>query len=93
MNKQPILEVDRFGNKRWYHNGQLHNEDGPAFETVNKSKYWFVDGKLHRVDGPAIIYDDGSKVWSLNDRDLTFDEWFSKLTSEQQYNYLWNIDE
>ena len=93
MNKRPILEVDRFGNKRWYWNGALHNEDGPAFETVNGSKYWFVDGKLHRVDGPAIIYDDGSKVWSLNDQDFTFDEWFSKLTSEQQYNYLWNIDE
>ena len=51
---------------RWYKNGQLHREDGPAVEWVDGSKEWFIDGKHHRENGPAIEWDDGKREWYLN---------------------------
>ena len=50
----------------WYLNGQLHREDGPAFEGANGDKMWFQNGKYHREDGPAIEYQSGTKHWYLN---------------------------
>jgi hypothetical protein len=60
------VKVDSKGNKRWYKDGKLHREDGPALEEVNRDKYWYVNGSLHRIDGPAIECVDGSKFWYLN---------------------------
>ena len=50
------LQIDENGNKRWYANGKLHREDGPAVERANGDKEWWVEGKLHRLDGPAREY-------------------------------------
>ena len=58
------------GSKRWFLNGKLHREDGPAVEWSNGSKRWFLNGKYHREDGPACEYADGEKVWYLNDNFL-----------------------
>jgi len=58
--------IDYDGNKRWYVNGKLHREDGPAIELKNGSKYWYRNDKLHREDGPAIEFANGSKHWYLN---------------------------
>jgi hypothetical protein len=54
------------GTKRWYLNGKLHREDGPAVEDVNDYKAWFLNGERHREDGPAIEFVNGSKEWYLN---------------------------
>ena len=62
------IAVDNFGIKRWYLNGRLHREDGPAVECVNGSKAWYINGKLHRADGPAIEYSDGRIEWWINDK-------------------------
>ena len=64
--EQSIMKEDAYGNKRWYLNGKLHREDGPAIEYSNGDKYWYLNGKLHRVDGPAIEYVNGDKYWYLN---------------------------
>jgi hypothetical protein len=93
MNKQSILEIDSQGNKLWRLNGVLHREDGPAIEYPNGDKLWLFNGKLHRENGPAIIYACGDKEWWLNDYFYSHDGWFNLLTSEQQYNYLWSLDE
>jgi hypothetical protein len=93
VNQQPTLQVDKLGNKRWRLNGELHREDGPAFENINGLKQWRLNGKLHRVDGPASIFSSGSRGWYLNGKKYTYGEWFRKLTQEQQYNYLWSLDE
>ncbi len=54
---------------------------------------WLVNGVLHREDGPAIEYKNGTKKWWLNGRYYYFqEEWFDKLTSEQQEKALWNMD-
>jgi hypothetical protein len=34
-------EIDSYGNKRYYKDGKLHREDGPAIEWVNGDKYLF----------------------------------------------------
>ena len=70
MNK-PECKTDRFGNKEWYLNGDLHREDGPAVEWANGDKMWWLNGKYHREDGPAVERVDGDKVWFLNGKELT----------------------
>jgi len=54
------------GTKKWYLNGKLHREDGPAYERSNGTKIWYLNGKRHREDGPAVEYPDGTKIWYLN---------------------------
>jgi hypothetical protein len=96
MNNQPILEIDEDGTVRWcwYLNGYLHRVDGPAVICPNNYKKWCLYGQLHREDGPAIEYEGGYKEWWLNDEIFSRkEEWFKRLTPEQQYNYLWNLDE
>ena len=34
------LVIDSYGTKRWYQNGQLHREDGPAVEYADGTKSW-----------------------------------------------------
>jgi hypothetical protein len=95
MNKQPELQIDKDGTRRWHINHRYyHCEDGPAIEHPNGSQYWYLNGSCHRVDGPAIIHSNGNKYWCLNGKEYSSkEEWFRKLTPEQQYNYLWNLDE
>ena len=52
--------------KKWYLNGQLHREDGPAIEYADGSKEWYLNGRYHRVDGPAIEWTSGNKFWIIN---------------------------
>ncbi len=58
------LVVDKWGDKKWYKNGKLHREDGPAIEYANGHRAWYKDHELHREDGPAIEEADGSRMWS-----------------------------
>jgi len=61
------LEIDRDGNRHWYNDeGELHRENGPAFEGVNGYKEWHINGEFHRLDGPAVEYIDGDKYWFKN---------------------------
>jgi hypothetical protein len=91
---QPELIIDDYGNKEWWLNGRLHREDGPAIEDTDGYKAWVFKGEYHRADGPAIEHINGEKEWYLNGNYcFNKEQWFSKLTPEQQYNYLWNIDE
>jgi hypothetical protein len=87
----PAIEWSN-GKKFWCLNGKPHRENGPAFETV-ETKGWALNGKRHRIDGPAIIHSNGGKEWWLNGLQHSQDEWFQQLTPEQQWNYLWNLDE
>jgi len=64
-NNEVYLECEN-GEKRWYKNGKLHRDDGPATECSNGSKYWYQNGEFHRDDGPAIEYTNGNKSWYKN---------------------------
>ena len=76
----PILIVNKCGDKAWYQNDQRHREDGPAIEYANGDKYWYRNGLLHREDGPAIEYADGDKLWYQNDQRLSEKE-FEEMTN------------
>lgn len=51
------------GTKRWYKNGKLHREDGPAIEWARGSKHWYIEGLKHRTDGPAVKWPNGGLEW------------------------------
>jgi hypothetical protein len=73
------VKVDEDKTKRWYLNGNLHREDGPAVEYADESKLWYLNDKLHREDGPAVEHANGSKYWYLNGDRLTQAEFNSKI--------------
>jgi hypothetical protein len=85
--------IERNGEKEWYLNGKRHRVDGPAIEDPDGYKAWFVDGKYHRIDGPAIELPSGNKYWYIDGKKYSADEWLQALTPEQQYNYLWSLNE
>jgi len=64
------LEVDQYGTKYWWLNGEYHRVDGPAVEYADGAKYWFLNDKRHRIDGPAIEDANGDKYWYLNGEQL-----------------------
>ena len=78
LNK-PVFCVNRFGNKFWYLNGELHREDGPAIEYDDGYKIWYLNGKYHRVDAPAGEYANGGKSWYLNGRCYTESDYWKEL--------------
>ena len=61
------LVVGEDGTKRWYKDGQLHREDGPALELTTGHKAWYQNSKRHREDGPAIEWVTGSRCWYYKD--------------------------
>jgi hypothetical protein len=60
--------ISETGTKRWYQNGQLHREDGPAIEFPDGLKLWYRNNKLHRTDGPALENEFGDKRWYVNNK-------------------------
>ncbi len=62
------VTADEYGTKRWYLNGKLHREGGPAIEWANGTKSWYINDKLHREGDPAIERANGDKYWYLNNK-------------------------
>ena len=44
---KPVCITYANGTKRWFLNGKLHREDGPAVEWSNSTKEWYLNGKRH----------------------------------------------
>lgn len=51
---------------KYYRNGKLHRDDGPAVIKPDGTQEWYKEGKLHRDDGPAVIYTFGEEQWYNN---------------------------
>ncbi len=64
---------DSDGTQRWWKDGKLHREDGPAYISSDGYQAWWKDGYLHREDGPAIIYPCGYQRWCKDGKDITDD--------------------
>jgi hypothetical protein len=73
------VRVYKDGDKRWYLNGKLHREDGPAVEWNDGTKFWYLNGERHREDGPAIECANGNKYWWLNGKFLTEEEFNKRM--------------
>jgi len=54
MNNQPIKTQTAEGLTEYRLNGELHREDGPAYDNGQWKKEWYLHGKLHREGGPAL---------------------------------------
>jgi hypothetical protein len=60
---------DMDGGKMWYNaNGVLHRDnDLPAVERIDGSKYWYTNGKLYRDNNLHVIEKaNGGKEWCIN---------------------------
>ncbi len=55
MKTKPVCKTDSHGDKRWYLDGKLHREDGPAVEYSDGSKYWYLNGKRYEPSAHEII--------------------------------------
>lgn len=63
--KQGVHE-DLEDTKKWYFNGNLHRQDGPAVEYKNGITEWYQHGLLHReCDLPAIDLLNGYGEWYI----------------------------
>lgn len=62
--KKQIKNLE-YKEERWYKNGKLHREDGPAV-IINNDKYWYKNGRKHRLNDPAIELANGNKYWYKN---------------------------
>ena len=87
MSDKHICKVSSSGTKKWYLNGKLHREDGPAVEWPDGSKEWLLNGKRHREDGPAVEYADGSKSWWLNGRECDKKDYYKELVKRGIMTY------
>ena len=63
MDEKSTLETYADGAKKWWLEGSLHREYGPAVELIDGHKEWWFNHDIHRVGGPAIEYADGTKEW------------------------------
>ena len=80
---QPEMKVDSDETKRWFLNGKLHREDGPAVEWPNGTKFWYLNNKWHREDGPAVERSNGTKRWFLNNKEVTWKEVFRQAKNPE----------
>ncbi len=80
------------GRKEWYLHGELHREDGPAYESADGAKDWRLHGKSHREDGPAFEDANGYKEWWLNDEELTEEEHRIRTSSQTCNGKIVEID-
>jgi hypothetical protein len=39
------VRVYESGERRWYLNGELHREDGPAVEYASGREFWYLNGE------------------------------------------------
>lgn len=84
----PVCQKDKTGTERYFVDGLLHREDGPAVVTKIGGKSWYKNGKLHREDGPAIEEPDGTCHWNLDGRAIHIDSIIDNPEFRRKYPAL-----
>jgi hypothetical protein len=52
---------------KWFKDGIIHREDGPAIISPNGNQAWYQNGVFHRVGGPALeMADENMYQWCQN---------------------------
>jgi hypothetical protein len=88
---ESICETDKYGDKRWYLDGERHRTDGPAVERADGTKHWFLNGIRHRTDGPAVEWADGLKAWYINGNMYSFDKFIIEMNWTQEQIAIWKL--
>ena len=78
------VTVEDNGETRWFLDGRLHRNDGPAYINSAGEKAWYQNGNRHREDGPAIKYAGGHKSWYLNGVNYTKEDFYDKLNPARE---------
>ena len=73
-NNIPVMEVDEFGNKTWFLNGNLHREDGPAIEWSDGTKCWYLNDEFIVGTSPDIEKALFTLSTYLQDQEVTKDD-------------------
>jgi len=60
-----LCKISHSFEERYYKDGLLHREDGPAWVENYQQKY-YKNGELHREDGPAIINEEKEEYYLHN---------------------------
>lgn len=79
MKNGQYKDVD--GTIRYYKNGKLHREDGPAVQYHKGRSVWLINGDIHREDGPAIEGGSAKPSWFILGKEITeedFKQWVIK---------------
>ena len=87
--------VDEFGTIRYYKDGKLHNENGPAYIRKDGYKAYWINRKRHRIDGPAIIYVGEDYDWWINGwyvEKETINNWLTENDIPLDWNTWTNED-
>ena len=89
--------------KRYYLNGKLHRDDGPAVIRYYRNgnirvKEYHLNGKLNREDGPDIIYYDEKsnkyrQAYYISGEYLAEQEWFKQLNKEAKLKFTFGIED
>jgi hypothetical protein len=79
------LEIDDRGTQRWWKNGLLHREDGPAVIYLDGYESWYLNGESHRIDGPAVIGPNDCYEWYFNNEHHRLDG----PAVKNEYGELW----
>ena len=67
-------------NKYWKNeNGQVHREDGPAYESSSGIRQWYKNGICHREDGPTIVWGNGKHEYFLNGKQYFKEEYWKEI--------------
>ena len=97
-----VKHIDEYGIERWYENGSVNRENGPAISSISRkdggiliiysdgSEEWFIMGRYHREDGPAVIYKDGTREYYLNGKFISFEAWLDQTTDEGRLSFLFS---
>ncbi len=76
---ESICKVDHIGTRRWYLDGHVHREDGPAVIYLNGEEWWCQQSKIHREGGPAYTNNNGQIEWWLDHETYTLKQYVKRL--------------
>lgn len=83
LNGKPFTGIEKcliqpgLGPRRYYKDGFMHREDGPAYD--GHYQEWRIHGTIHRDDGPAQIHGDKYCWWVYGNKYKDIDAWGKAL--------------
>jgi hypothetical protein len=77
---------------RYFVNGDLHRDGGPAIEYSDGYEEWFLNGMRHRLDGPALKFSNGDKEWWVDDQLHRLDGPAIEISKEPGVERTWYYD-
>ena len=65
MNEKDGLHINELGTKRWFKDGKLHRDDGPAVIWSDDEQYWYKNDERYEPSAHEIM------AWKMNEKEQT----------------------